>query len=163
MFGANNYSDEDRYRAKAEKALRQMCVDYKEKYTGIDNCYRVGVPCEEIAAAARGLKSDLVIISTHNYHWLDHLINGSDAERIVRRVSCPILVVPQDRDSSLIEVIENSSILRKRQKVGEASRFVRFSRSKARRFAYFALPHGRKQQNKGRDIREETVRKDVVH
>jgi nucleotide-binding universal stress UspA family protein len=98
VFGANNYSDEDRYRAEAEKALRQICVDYKEKYTGIDNCYRVGVPCEEIAAAAKELKSDLIVISTHNYHWFDHLMNGSDAERIVRRVSCPILVVPQVRN-----------------------------------------------------------------
>jgi Universal stress protein family len=44
VFGANNYSDEDRHRADAEKALRQLCVDYKENYTGIDNCYRVGVP-----------------------------------------------------------------------------------------------------------------------
>jgi nucleotide-binding universal stress UspA family protein len=98
VLGTNDYSDEDRYRGKAEKALRQLCVDYREEYTGIDNCYRVGVPCEEIAAAAKELKSDLIIISTHNYHWFDHLMNGSDAERIVRRVSCPILVVPQDRN-----------------------------------------------------------------
>jgi nucleotide-binding universal stress UspA family protein len=53
---------------------------------------------EEIAASAKELKSDLIIISTHNYHWSDHLVSGSDAERIVRRVWCPILVVPQDRN-----------------------------------------------------------------
>src|SRR5271166_5377966 len=75
VFGPNNYSDEDRYRAEAEKALRQLCVDYKEKYTAIDHCYRVGVPCEEIAAAAKELRSDLIIISTHNYHWLNHFLN----------------------------------------------------------------------------------------
>ncbi len=97
VLGTNDFSDEDRYRAEAEKALRQMCVDYREEYTRIDHCYRVGVPCEEIAAAAKELKSDLIIISTHNCHWFDHLMNGSDAERIVRRVSCPILVVPQDK------------------------------------------------------------------
>lgn len=96
VFGANNYSDEDRYRAEAEKALRQLCAHYKETYTAIDHCYRVGVPCEEIATVAEELNSGLIIISTHNYNWFDHLMNGSDAERIVRRVSCPILVVPQD-------------------------------------------------------------------
>ena len=42
VFGANNYSDEDRYRAEAEKALRQLCAHYKETYTAIDHCYRVG-------------------------------------------------------------------------------------------------------------------------
>ena len=97
VLGPNNYNDDDRYRAEAEKALRQLCVDYKAEYASIDSCYRVGVPCEEIAAAAKELKADLIIISTHNDHWFDHLMNGSDAERIVRRVSCPILVVPQER------------------------------------------------------------------
>jgi nucleotide-binding universal stress UspA family protein len=97
VLGCNDFSDEDRYRAEAEKALRQLCVDYRAEHTGIDCCYRVGVPCEEIAAAAKELATDLIIISTHNYHWFDHLVNGSDAKRIVRRVSCPILVVPQDR------------------------------------------------------------------
>ena len=96
VLGTNNFSDEDRYRAEAEKALRQFCVDYRADYTGIDWCYRVGDPCEEIAAAAKELETDLIVISTHNYRWFDHLMNGSDAERIVRRVSCPILVVPQD-------------------------------------------------------------------
>jgi nucleotide-binding universal stress UspA family protein len=96
VLGTNNFSDEDRYRAEAEKALRQLCVDYRADYTGIDWCYRVGAPCEEIAAAAKELETDLIVISTHNYRWFDHLMNGSDAERIVRRVSCPILVVPQD-------------------------------------------------------------------
>ena len=95
VFGANDYSDEHRYRAEAERALRQLCVDYKGEYTKIDTSYCVGIPCEEIAASAKELKSDLIIISTHNYHWFDHLVSGSGAERIVRCVSCPILVVPQ--------------------------------------------------------------------
>jgi universal stress protein A len=96
VFGTNDYSDEDRYRAEAEKGLRQWRGDYKEEGTCIDICFRVGAPCEEIAAAASESKTDLIVISTHHYHWLDHLMNGSDAERIVRRARCPILVVPED-------------------------------------------------------------------
>ena len=96
VLGPNDYSEEDRYRAEAEKGLRQWRADYKEEGTGIDICFRVGVPCEEIAAAANELKTDLIVISTHHYHWFDHLMNGSDAERIVRRAPCPILVVPQE-------------------------------------------------------------------
>jgi hypothetical protein len=85
-------SEEDRYRAEGEKGLRQWRADHKEGGTGIDICFRIGVPCEEIAAVAKELKTDLIVISTHHYHWFDHLMNGSDAERIVRRAPCPILV-----------------------------------------------------------------------
>ena len=111
VLGTHNFSDEDGFRAEAEKALRQLCVDYRADYPGIDWCYRVGAPCEEIAAAAKELETDLIVISTHNYRWFDHLMNGSDAERIVRRVSCPILVVPQDSSkNSRIQEFKNSRI-----------------------------------------------------
>ena len=96
VLGTNDYSDEDRYRAEAEKGLRQWRADYKEEGTGIDICFRVGVPCEEIAAAASESKTDLIVISSQHYYWFDHLMNGSDAERIVPRARCPILVVPEE-------------------------------------------------------------------
>ena len=95
-LGTNDYGDEDRYRAEAEKGLKEWRADYKEEGTSIDICCRVGVPCEEIAAAASESKTDLIVISTQHYHWFDHLMNGSDAERIVCRAHCPILVVPED-------------------------------------------------------------------
>ena len=47
----------------------------------------------EIVEAARGLHSDLIIISTHGLTGLDHMIMGSTAERVVRFAPCPVLVV----------------------------------------------------------------------
>jgi nucleotide-binding universal stress UspA family protein len=52
-----------------------------------------GDPCQEILEAAARLKADLVIVGTHARSGLDRLILGSVAEHVVRRASCPVLVV----------------------------------------------------------------------
>jgi nucleotide-binding universal stress UspA family protein len=95
VVGRNDYSAEDAYRENAEKAMRQLRAEFKGQDTVIDTCYRVGVPWEEVAIAAAELEADLIIVSTHNYNWINHLINGSDAERMVRSAPCPVLVVPE--------------------------------------------------------------------
>ncbi len=54
---------------------------------------RHGTPFAEITAAARSLKADLIIITTHGYTGLKHVFMGSTAERVVRHAPCPVLVV----------------------------------------------------------------------
>ena len=54
---------------------------------------RYGRSFQEIAGAARGLKADLIILSTHGYTGLKHVLLGSTTERVVRHAPCPVLVV----------------------------------------------------------------------
>lgn len=54
---------------------------------------RRGAPFDEISTAARELGTDLIIISTHGYTGLQHILLGSTAERVVRHAPCPVLVV----------------------------------------------------------------------
>ncbi len=54
---------------------------------------RYGTPFVEIAEAARTLKVDLIIITTHGYTGLKHVLMGSTAERVVRHAPCPVLTV----------------------------------------------------------------------
>lgn len=53
-----------------------------------------GTPYHEITTAARTLKIDLIVLATHGYTGLKHVLLGSTAERVVRHASCPVLVVP---------------------------------------------------------------------
>ena len=55
---------------------------------------RVGPPFKEIVRAAESLKADLIVIATHGYTGLAHVLLGSTAERVVRHARCPVLVVP---------------------------------------------------------------------
>lgn len=56
---------------------------------------RFGAPFTEITEAARTLKVDLIIITTHGYTGLKHVFLGSTAERVVRHAPCPVLTVRQ--------------------------------------------------------------------
>jgi len=54
---------------------------------------RHGAPFNEISRAAASLKVDLIVIATHGYTGLKHVLLGSTAERVVRHAPCPVLVV----------------------------------------------------------------------
>ncbi len=60
---------------------------------------RQGVPFHEITEAARTLKVDLIIITTHGYTGWKHALIGSTAERVVRHAPCPVMSVREvERD-----------------------------------------------------------------
>jgi Universal stress protein family len=80
-------------RRNAQNDLDALWSEIKEEYPRTDAHHRCGVPAEEIVAAAKDLDMDLIVISTHNYNWLTHLIRGSDAEQVLRHAPCPIMVV----------------------------------------------------------------------
>jgi nucleotide-binding universal stress UspA family protein len=61
---------------------------------------RFGKAYLEIARAARGLKSDLIIIATHGYTGVKHALLGSVTERVVRHAPCPVLVVRGSKSAS---------------------------------------------------------------
>ena len=63
---------------------------------------RTGTAYEEICAAARELKADLIVISTHGYTGYKRAFLGSTAERVVQHSPCPVLVVRQHIGMALL-------------------------------------------------------------
>ena len=60
---------------------------------------RLGRAWQEVTEIAREQKSDLIILATHGYTGLKHVLLGSVAEKIVRHAPCPVLSVrPEERD-----------------------------------------------------------------
>jgi universal stress protein A len=58
-----------------------------------DIMVRHGVAYEEIASVAKELEAELIIVNTHGYTGLKHVLVGSTAERVIRHAPCPVLVV----------------------------------------------------------------------
>jgi hypothetical protein len=54
----------------------------------------VGLPADEIVAAAAEAKCDVIVLSTHGHSALDRLLLGSVADRVIRMATCPVLLVP---------------------------------------------------------------------
>jgi len=79
--------------AEAKRKLATFAVN--EGAEGSKIVVRTGKAFTEICAAAKELKTDLIIIATHGYTGLKHALLGSTAERVVRHAPCPVLVVRQ--------------------------------------------------------------------
>lgn len=54
---------------------------------------REGQAAHEICEAAKETGADLIVIATHGYSGVQHLLMGSTAEKVVRKAPCPVLVV----------------------------------------------------------------------
>lgn len=61
---------------------------------------REGRSYHEIAAAARSLKVDMIILSTHGYTGIKRAVLGSTTERVVRHAPCTVLVVRENERES---------------------------------------------------------------
>jgi len=59
-----------------------------------------GPPAEVILATAERLKADLIAMTTHGRGGLERAILGSIADEVVRKTSCPMLLVRLDHDGA---------------------------------------------------------------
>ncbi|MEO6785796.1 MAG: universal stress protein [Chthoniobacteraceae bacterium] len=60
---------------------------------------RLGRAWQEVIEIAQEQKADMIILATHGYTGLKHVLLGSVAEKIVRHAPCPVLSVrPEERD-----------------------------------------------------------------
>ncbi len=55
---------------------------------------RVGNPLDEIVGEVGARAADLLVMGTHGRSGFDRLFLGSVAERVIRKVSCPVMTVP---------------------------------------------------------------------
>jgi len=58
----------------------------------------IGTPFVEIVRYARAQDAAMIVMSTHGYGGLKHVLLGSTTEAVVRKASCPVLSVPASED-----------------------------------------------------------------
>lgn len=81
-------------RPDIEKALGRLGeLTARQGNVAVRTVTRIGRGFDVITAVAREEKADLIVISTHGYSGLKHVLMGSVAERVVRHAPCPVLVV----------------------------------------------------------------------
>ena len=54
---------------------------------------RIGQPHAEILEYVRTHSVDLIVMGTHGFGGIEHLVLGSVAEKVVRAATCPVLTV----------------------------------------------------------------------
>ena len=64
-----------------------------EKYSAVEIHVAIGDAGREIVNFAKQVEAELVVLSSHGQGFLEHLLVGSVADRVVRLASCPVLVL----------------------------------------------------------------------
>ncbi|MBI4965714.1 MAG: universal stress protein [Desulfomonile tiedjei] len=83
-----------------DKALELIGAECRRGLKSVRTYSRVGIPASEIVRFAREEKMQLIVMGTHGWTGIKHLIMGSTAENVVRKATCPVLTVRSSQDSS---------------------------------------------------------------
>lgn len=90
----------EQQRADAAENLAKLESRTKRRFRQCRSEIHFGEPHELIPEVARKYRADLIIMATHGFTGLHHLLVGSVAERVVRFASCPVLTVKPKRPPS---------------------------------------------------------------
>jgi len=84
---------EENFQRDAQERMQVVVASIQQEGIEARVLLRVGRPYHEIVTAASECGADLIIVTTHGYTGLTHVLLGSTAERVVRHARCPVLVV----------------------------------------------------------------------
>ena len=100
VLGALEPEAIQRSKDRAEFILRSLQDIIRERHSATESYFLTGEPCSQIVAVAKSSEVDLIVISTHEYDWLTRMVEGSDAEKILRRTTCPVWIVREVANSN---------------------------------------------------------------
>lgn len=80
-------------RLEAER-LRQLSEGVEARGVPCTSEVRFGLPADEILEAAGSTGARLLVMGSHGHGALYHLFTGSVVTGVLRRIDCPVLVVP---------------------------------------------------------------------
>lgn len=76
-----------------QEELERVAKECGRDLTQVKAHYRVGEAASEIVRFADEESVDLIVVGTHGWTGLKHLVLGSTAENVVRKAKCPVLTV----------------------------------------------------------------------
>ncbi|MGH9325557.1 MAG: universal stress protein [Terriglobia bacterium] len=80
-------------RTHAEEKLRDFVNTNAQKGTEAEWILDEGIPAELILILAQKQNVDLIVMGTHGRQGMERVMLGSVTERVLRKVSCPVLAV----------------------------------------------------------------------
>ena len=87
-------TEQDRAKEEASNLLDEAVADAKRTFLEIDSRLRTGLDLRhEILNTAKEISADLLVLTTHKFAGWKNLLFGSDAEKILEHVQCPVLIL----------------------------------------------------------------------
>lgn len=84
---------EDRLVERSRQSLAEVVKTLDLKEAQVIQRVERGRASAEVVRVAGEEKVDLIVIGTHGYTGMAHVLLGSTAERVIRKAPCPVLTV----------------------------------------------------------------------
>ena len=78
---------------QSEEALKEILKEKTGERVGLYPIIKYGTVDHEIIKLIKEKEIDLVVMGTHGQTGVSHFVFGSVAEKVVRKASCPVMVV----------------------------------------------------------------------
>ena len=101
LFVAQLRSAQEELRLNALDQLATLIVSQRLDPFRTTGLVRTGRAEDVIAAYADEIHADLIIMGLHGDHLLPNLRVGQVVERVLGEVSCPVMTIPEERESVL--------------------------------------------------------------
>jgi nucleotide-binding universal stress UspA family protein len=88
-------------KSNAERELALVEKHLRAQHPKCRSCFRVGTPFEQIVREAENIEANLIVMSSHSYNWLDRILHGSEAEGVLRRAPCPVLIAKEPNQTRI--------------------------------------------------------------
>ena len=77
-----------------DERLKELAKQVESRGFKCESAVRFGLPADEIIAVAAEQGADLLVMGSHGHGALYHLFTGSVVTGVLKRSTCPVLVVP---------------------------------------------------------------------
>jgi nucleotide-binding universal stress UspA family protein len=77
----------------AQKRLQEDATQLRELGYNVETVASEGYPPEVIIHEAKAHNVGLIAMHTHGYHGINHILQGSSAERVSHTADCPVLTI----------------------------------------------------------------------
>ena len=102
---------------KSRKQLEKMVNDPKYKDVRVEGELRMGNPFHGMRTIITEHKVDLVVMGTRGHSKLEEMVIGSNTERVVRQMRCPVLTVHNKPSSMNFKNIVYATAMTKDEEV----------------------------------------------
>lgn len=83
----------DELTKSADKRMANFASAHLAGIGNVTTKVLVGRPAEEVVSYAKSKGASLVIMTTHGYSGVKHVLLGSTTEAVLRHASCPVLSI----------------------------------------------------------------------
>ena len=84
---------DENLRKQLEAQLEKSAAEVRDSGLRCRSILREGPPTSELLDCAKEQSADLIVIATHGYTGIKHMLLGSTAEQVVRHACCPVLTI----------------------------------------------------------------------